>query len=168
MAWRGGCHEPMPVRLPTLVDLAEVLAFLGDTPPRLAAAAAPHPPARLSERPGPKGWSAAEHLAHLRGCDLVWTETIFAMLAETEPALPLFSPRDWAARLKFAQQPYAAVLAAFAARRTELLAVLTPLTLDQWQRGADIQGRRHTVFSQARRLALHEREHCDQVEGLLA
>ena len=158
----------MPILPPTPADLTAVLAHLRETPERLAAAAAPHSPARLSERPGPKGWSAAEHLAHLRGCDLVWTETLYAMLAEPEPALPLFSPRDWAARLKFAQRPFAEVLAAFAARRVELLAVLTPLTLDQWQRGADLQGRRHTVFSQARRLALHEREHCDQVEGLLA
>lgn len=158
----------MPVTTPTLVDLATVLALLKDTPPRLAACAAPHSAERLAQRPGPQGWSAVEHLAHLRGCDAVWTETMYAMLVADEPALPLLDPRQWALKLKYAHQPFADLLAALTARRAELLRVLTPLPLERWSRGADIHGRRHTVYSQARRLALHEREHCEQVEGLLA
>ena len=36
-----------------------------------------------------------------------------------------------------------------------------------WSRGAMIKDRRHTVFSQARRMALHEVTHCEQIEGLV-
>jgi hypothetical protein len=154
----------MPVRIPKPEALPEVLALLAATPVRLAACARGLSAARLAERPNPKSWSAVEHLAHLRGCDAVWTETIYAMLVEVEPALPLLDPRQWARKLKYDQQHYADLLAAFSARRAELLAVLTPLPLAAWTRGADIGGRRHTVYSQARRLARHESEHCPQVE----
>src|SRR5689334_8824389 len=119
----------MPVRLPKPEALLAVLATLAATPARLAACAAPHSAARLAQRPGPKGWSAAEHLAHLRGCDAVWTETIYAMLVEAEPALPLLDPRQWAQKRKYAQRPFAELLAGLQARRAELLAVLTPLAL---------------------------------------
>ncbi len=158
----------MPVTLPTPAEIDTVLALLRETPQRLAASAAPHSAARLARRPGPKGWSAVEHLAHVRGCDAVWTETMYAMLVEDEPALPKFDPRQWAKQLKYAQWPFTDLLAALTARRAELLAVLTPLPLASWARGAVSGGKRHTVYSQARRLALHEREHCEQVAELLA
>ena len=157
----------MPIRDPQPADLPLVLATLQATPARLAACAKPHSAARLAQKPGPQGWSPAEHLAHLRGCDLVWTETIYAMLAEDEPALPLFSPRDWAQRLKFAKRPFADLLAGLTARRVELLAVLTPLPLAAWSRGADINVNRHTIYSQAVRLGQHELVHCEQLESEL-
>lgn len=158
----------MPVPTPTPADLPPVLALLAETPTRLAAWAAPFLPEQLAQPPGPKGWSAVEHLAHLRGCDAVWTETIYAMLVEAEPDLPLLHPRTWAHKLQYHRRPWAEQLAALTARRAELLTLLTPLPLEGWLRGANIGGRRHTVYSQARRLAWHEREHWPQIEALLA
>jgi hypothetical protein len=43
---------------------------------------------------------------------------------------------------------------------------LQPLALKEWARSATIKERQHTVFSQARRLALHEEGHCGQIEEL--
>jgi hypothetical protein len=36
----------------------------------------------------------------------------------------------------------------------------------EWSRGAMIRKRRHTIFSQARRMALHEVTHNEQIEAL--
>jgi hypothetical protein len=47
----------------------------------------------------------------------------------------------------------------FTLRREELLRVLRGLSEERWGKSAVIEGRTHSVFSQARRLALHELEH---------
>ena len=154
----------MPLLIPKPDDLPSLLAQLRETPVRLAACAQKRSAERLAQKPGPKGWSAVEHLAHLRGCDVVWTETIYAMLAEDNPELPLFHPRDWVIKLKYAKQSYADLLAALTARRHELLLLLEPLPVAAWTRGARIDGRQTNVYGQARRLAGHEVEHCAQVE----
>ncbi len=157
----------MPLLIAKADDLPDILERLQTTPQRLKALAKGHSVARLAERPGPKGWSPAEHLAHLRACDLVWTETIYAMLAEDEPQLPLFHPRDWVVKLKLAQYSYADHLAALTARRAELLRVLKPLPVEAWARLAGIGNGRTNVYSQALRLAGHEDVHCQQLTGEL-
>ena len=100
-------------------------------------AAAVRGPARALEA---GEWTAGEILAHLRGCADVWPETIAAMLNAEEPDLPLRAP---------------------------LMDLLSGLPAAAWERGARISGRRHTVLSQARRLALHEQAHCEQLEARL-
>ena len=51
-------------------------------------------------------------------------------------------------------------------QRTNLMRVLRGLGPEAWERGAIIFERRHTVFSQARRMAKHEAEHCEQLDTL--
>ena len=53
------------------------------------------------------------------------------------------------------------------ASRENLLRVLHALPAADLERGAVILGRRHTVFTQARRMAKHEAEHMEQIAGLL-
>jgi hypothetical protein len=38
------------------------------------------------------------------------------------------------------------------------------LDFADWSRDAEIKDRPHTVFNQARRLAMHEAAHCEQIE----
>jgi hypothetical protein len=45
--------------------------------------------------------------------------------------------------------------------------VLQVLPFEAWERSALIFERRHTVFTQIRRLAKHELEHTAQIEDLL-
>ena len=44
---------------------------------------------------------------------------------------------------------------------------LYDLEFADWSRGAMIKDRRHTIFSQAWRMALHEVTHNEQIEALL-
>jgi hypothetical protein len=140
----------------------EVVRALGETVGRIAAAV--RGPARALEA---GEWTAGEILAHLRGCADVWPETIAAMLNAEEPELPLRAPREWARKMGYARLDFEPSFRAFAAQRAALLDLLSGLPAAAWERGALIGGRRHTVLSQARRLALHEQAHCEQLEARL-
>jgi len=148
-------------------EIATYLALLAETPPRLLAITAKAPAASLLRVPASKVWSPVEHVAHLRGCADVWGETMRAMLAEAEPDLVRVDPRQQAKSAGYARLPFAVSLAAFKRQRAELLRMLKPLPFEDWNRGALIGKNRHTVFSQARRLALHEQQHCEQVADYL-
>ncbi|MGQ0603555.1 MAG: DinB family protein [Anaerolineales bacterium] len=154
----------MPKVTPT--EIQKHLALLEETPRRLAACTAKLSDAQLHTAPGPKAWSAAETLAHLRACADVWTHSIYAMLAESAPQLALLDERRWAKATRYAELKFRKSLQAFTLQREELLHVLLSLPLESWTRSATIAGRSHTVFSQARRMALHEAEHCAQIETL--
>ncbi len=158
----------MPPRLapPTPSDIALYLTLLEATPQRLADFAQGRSDADLARPPAPKAWSPAEVLAHLRGCDAVWTHTIIGMLSEKAPALPVFDPRRYARAAGYAQLPFSISLQAFTLARAELLHTLIPLPLVSWQRSAQLGNHVHTVFTQARRLALHEKTHCDELASL--
>lgn len=83
------------------------------------------------------------------------------------PALPDINERKWAKVAGYAALPFSRSLEAFSLQRETLLLVLTSLPPQSWGRPALILGRRHTVFTQARRMAKHEAEHCDQMNALL-
>jgi uncharacterized damage-inducible protein DinB len=152
----------------TPVEIRQALTRLEQTPLRRAAAASGLSEEALKTAPGEKSWSAAEILAHLRACADVWTYSIYAMLAEDTPTLADINERKWAKVTGYAALPFSRSLEAFSLQREALLQALNSLPPDSWGRPALILGRRHTVFTQARRMAKHEAEHCDQVEALLA
>jgi hypothetical protein len=55
---------------------------------------------------------------------------------------------------------------AYCLQRAELLGKLPNLHPEDWSRSAVIRGRTHTVFSQTRRMALHEADHWEQIDRL--
>jgi len=148
-------------------EIKKVLILLDQTPRRLAAAAGGSSDEALHAAPDKKAWSAAEVLAHLRACADVWTHSSFAMLAVETPSLADIDERKWARVTGYAGLPFSRSLQTFTLQREELLRVLTALPPESWERTALIFERRHTVFSQARRMALHEDEHCAGLEVLL-
>lgn len=48
-------------------------------------------------------------------------------------------------------------------KRSKFLSRLVSLHLDEWGRIGVIKGKKHTVYSQARRMALHEFIHLEQI-----
>ena len=155
----------MPRLQATPAENEKHLKQLADTPQRLAACTIHLTEEQLHAKPGPREWSVSEVLAHLRACDEVWTHSIYAMLTEDHPELPLLDERHWAKAVRYAEREFAASLQAFTLRRSELVSVLSARPIEDWSRTASIAGRSHSVFSQARRLALHEGEHCLQLEA---
>jgi hypothetical protein len=72
------------------------LALLQKTPERIEACTVKLSSAQLSHPARPRSWSAADIRAHLRARDEVWTHSLYAMLAEHQPRLPLLDERRWA------------------------------------------------------------------------
>lgn len=118
-------------------------------------------------KPNQKDWSAHEVLMHLRACTDVWSETIHEMLSKDKPVLAEIHPAVQLKNGNYKEQEFVASLRIFIDQREKLLQKLKDLRFEDWSRGGMIGGRGHTVFSQTRRMALHEQEHCRQIEELL-
>lgn len=152
-------------------EIEEMIRLLEETPRRLAAACQGQSLERLHARPNADTWSANEILAHLRACADVWGKSIETMIGQEHPTLRYISPRTYARKTKYPALVFHLSFEAFANQRRELLARLRDLPDESWQRGATFlvngQAKEGTVFSYARRLALHEHGHCEQFEALL-
>lgn len=151
----------------TEAEIEKYLATISETPGRIAQLAAGCDEAQLHFKADPKTWSASDILAHLRACADLWTHSIYAMLAEHEPAIPDIDERKWARVTRYAELPFHESLQAFSLQRGTLVRVLSDLSNESWERPASILGRRHTVFTQTRRLAEHEMVHIKQLKSVL-
>ncbi|MCL4265385.1 MAG: DinB family protein [Anaerolineae bacterium] len=156
----------MPKTTITSANIAEVLALLVETPARIATATAVLTETQLHTPPSAKEWSIAQILAHLRGFDDVWTHTIYAMLTTENPHMPVFHPREWSKVVGYGRLPFTTSLQSFTLKRVELVVVLQKLPEEKWARPAMLGNHTHSVFSQARRLALHEATHWAEIETL--
>lgn len=151
----------------TGAEIEKYLATISETPGRIAQLAARCDEAQLHFKADTKTWSASDILAHLRACADLWIHSIYAMLAEHEPVFPDIDERKWAKVTRYAELPFHESLQAFSLQRETLLRVLHGLSNQSWERPASILGRRHTVFTQTRRLAKHEMEHIGQLKSAL-
>ncbi|MEO8611947.1 MAG: DinB family protein [Chloroflexota bacterium] len=151
----------------TPAEITKYLAMLEAIPLTVASRTAGLSEDQLRWSPGKKDWSIVEVLAHLRACTEIWSFSIYAMLAEDKPVFPLLDERRWAKAARYASFTFQSAFQIFCLQRQELMAVLKPLEIETWARSATIEGRNHTVFSQARRMALHETEHLHQIRDLL-
>jgi DinB superfamily len=155
----------------TSAEIEEVLQLLAETPRRIASASTGLENARLHFKADDKAWSANDILAHLRSCADVWGKSILAMIAQDNPTLRYVSPRTWMPKTDYLTQEFHLSLQAFATQRTDLVQSLKALAIEDWSRTATftgtVKGREQTIFSYARRIAVHENEHCEQIEALL-
>lgn len=151
----------------TPAEINKYLGILSETPQRIGQAAKDMDRGRLQQRVDARSWSANDILAHLRSCADLWTHSIYAMLAENEPQFSDIDERKWAKITRYAELPFEESVQALSLQRKNLLRVLQELPFESWERAAIIFGRKHTVFTQARRMAKHEAEHIEQLESLL-
>lgn len=151
----------------TPTEIQHHLTLLADTSRRIQTCTDGMGTAFLERPLAPGQWSPLEILAHLRACADVWTYSIYSMLAADHPTLPDIHPRRWAKVVPYLSLDFHRSLHTFTLQRVELLATLQSLPEASWARSAHIADRQHTVFSQARRMAKHEVEHCEQIEAVL-
>ena len=148
------------------VELEEVehyLALLAETPHRMAVGmddACMHMP------PGEGEWSLVQVLAHLRAAAEVWGDNIEQMLRLDQPVVTYIHPNKRMKAAGYAALEFHISFEAFCRQRAELLGKLANLPPEDWSRSAVIRGRTHTVFSQTRRMALHEADHWVQIDRL--
>lgn len=151
----------------TTSEIEKYLAILASTPQRIQQATKGLEETRLQFKSDRSSWSLNDILAHLRSCADLWTHSIYAMLAEHEPEFSDINERKWAKVTRYAEVPFSESFQAYSLQRANLLRILQTLPFESWERQAIIFGRKHTVFTQTRRMAKHEQEHTEQIEQLL-
>ena len=151
----------------TQKEIDQILYALANTPLQIVNSTKGVDVSLLRAKSDRNLWSANDILAHLRSCADVWGNSIAAMLAEDTPTLPDLHPRKWIRETNYLELPFHESFQAFVKQREKSLVTLKRLSFDDWSRAAMIGGRKHTVFTQARRMAKHENEHCEQIENLL-
>ncbi|GHO98056.1 hypothetical protein KSF_081040 [Reticulibacter mediterranei] len=154
----------------TSPTIERALTQLAETPTRIAVLTADLSAEVLQIRPTSDEWSANEVLAHLRACADVWGNCIMRIIKEDQPAWRAISPRTWIKRTDYPEQEFRPSLLAFTTQRAALLAVLSPLPIDAWERSARVStvGKvlEPTVLSYVERLVVHERPHIKQIEQI--
>ena len=148
-------------------EIEKYLKLLSETPRRISSASRGIKNAQLHLKADDDSWSANDILAHLRSCADVWGKTIQEMLTKDNPTLPYVHPRQWVKKTDYPILDFHLSLQAFANQRKELLKLLKNLAFADWSRVSVIKGREHTVFTQTRRMATHENEHCEQIKAML-
>ncbi len=153
------------------LTIEQVLTLLRATPLRLAALTADLSPEELQTRPTPNEWSANEVLAHLRACADIWGNCIVAIIAEDMPTLRAVNPLTWIKKTNYLELDFQLSLHAFATQRADLLAVLSSLPIDDWERSATVTGAgkvlKRTVLFYGQWLSGHERPHVKQIEHIV-
>jgi len=152
------------------LTIEQMLAMLADTPSRIAGLTTGLAPAQLRTPPDPDQWSANDVLAHLRSCADVWGNYIAVILAQDAPTYRAVNPTTWIKSTDYPEQEFRPSLQAFAAQRTDLLAVLEQLSPEDWSRTATVTGsgkpRVRTLYTYGQWLANHERSHMKQIERI--
>jgi hypothetical protein len=151
----------------TPAEIEKYLNLLTELPQRISKATHGTDDAHLQFNANEKTWSVNDILAHLRSCADVWGDSVEAMLAEDNPKVPYRHPRQWIKKTNYLKLSFQESFRAFQAQRKKFVKALKGLSFEDWSRAAIIKGREHTVFTQVRRMATHEREHVEQMEALL-
>ena len=150
----------------------EIVSLLAAGPARLAALAAGATAEQLVTPPAPGEWSPRDVLAHLRACGDMWGQSIGRILREDHPTFKAVNPTTWLKQTDYPALAFHPSLAAFAAQRAALVAVLRPRPPEGWQRAATVtvagKPLERTVFTYAQWLAHHERPHIKQIARAVA
>jgi hypothetical protein len=165
------------------------LARLQRTPQELADAVHDRDEAELGRRPDARNWAATEIICHLRDVEELFQIRFHTIVALDEPRILVLGatpddlapwkiggairhpldPDRWAEDRQYLRQDPWAALAAFRARRSEVLTLLGSLSPAEWQRaGIHLSRGRRTLAEWVATLAAHDDNHLDQLRRTLA
>jgi len=115
-------------------------------------------------RPKAEVWSLTETVAHLAAADPQFLARLTRILREENPWLPYFGPD--VARSE-GVEPWLDLLARFRAARDQLLAFLSELTPDDWERPAVHETMGPTTLAlQVQNIINHDADHLGQMRDL--
>ena len=121
--------------------------------------------ADVRRAPAPNEWSAFEVLIHMRTAEAIMMPRLLQILVRPGVRVPDMDGHRWAALLARARLPVGQQVAAFAARRRELVGLLETLGPLEWATAGEheLLGEL-TVRGIAEHAAVHEQEHLAQIE----
>ncbi|MBA3416913.1 MAG: DinB family protein [Chloroflexia bacterium] len=114
------------------------------------------------------GWSVGENLCHLRDWERVFVDRTRAIVDQVRPKLPAYDDALWEIERGYREQDPAAALRQFIDLRQEMVATLSELDGDGWQReGIHALHGLISIRWIAGYLATHDREHLSQIGDAL-
>jgi hypothetical protein len=150
-------------------NIALVMEILERTPKELERLGATVAQERFDVPLGDGERSLTQDVAHLLNSEARTSEAIYLALLADEPQVADVHPeREFGKLVRLDLLPFPELLAYFKLRRTVLLRVLSGLTVEQWaltMRESN-KKRQESVYWKARSLALHEREHVEDLRKL--
>lgn len=150
-------------------DIVVLVQHMAAVPERLVRALADKTPRQLGGRPGPDEWSVIEVFAHMRAVDDIMTSRIYTLMTRSNALLVDLDERHWAEVAHYVNRDIHQSLTLFTLRRIELVTALRHLFVEDWQRkGLHETKGMQTLFNIVQNLAIHEEEHCSQIEKLLS
>lgn len=115
------------------MDIPDIVDTLSATPVWLAAGLRNLPEDLARQAPVSPEWSPIQILAHLRASDAIMAPRVVQVLTRPQAPLAGFDERAWARVVERAGLPLDTQLAAFQARRAELVGVLRALSAQEWE-----------------------------------
>ena len=168
MASPGGGGDKVPVGPPARSP-EEVLAALAAMPEDLGRTLSNHSREDLVQPSRDGGWGVIEVLCHLRDWDEIFAERFRATVEQERPFLPTFDDELWPIERDYRGQDPGKTFERFRHLRTDLVAFLTDLPLEAWQRPAEHGAYGEvTLHWMADHVCDHDREHLEQVRDALA
>jgi hypothetical protein len=117
-----------------------------------------------NKRGGDEGWSVVEVLCHLRDAEEISIQRMEAMRDQDNPSITSYDQEALAREHNYQKTELLPALAGFTAYRERLLAVLSSLTPEQWERtGRHTEIGQITIFAYAIHKASHDAIHCAQI-----
>lgn len=151
------------------LTIDEIMAILPATVPQVASLTSGLSDMQLAARPEPAEWSATELLAHMRAAQDVLGANITRIVREDRPAWRRLSPRERQRKGGYNEWAFGPAFEAFSKDRAELLTVLEPMSVEDWDRVAVVTVAPNRSLEQTASffgdwLAGHERDHLEQLE----
>jgi hypothetical protein len=148
----------------------ETLAFLAQTPQRVAALVAQIPDAAIRQRTAPDAFSALEQVCHLRDIEQDgYAVRVRHVLDEVNPLLTDIDGAKLAAERNYQAQDLAGALAAFERSRGESLLLLHAASALELERTGHFEGSPPiTLAGLAGMMREHDSEHLQQLKELCA
>lgn len=154
---------------PDMPCTAELLASLAAMPQQVMQRLAALPVAQRQQRPADIGFSALEHLCHLRDLDNdAFAPRVNAILSQPQPTLHGVNGSEWALQRGYQQQDFDTAASGFALARAALVATLQACSAADFARIGIWEGKKRLTLAELTAdMAAHDATHLQELDELL-
>jgi|SaaInlStandDraft_1057018.scaffolds.fasta_scaffold125248_1 hypothetical protein len=115
-------------------------------------------------KPSPKEWCYKEVVVHMLSCSSLWSNSIHLMLSLNNPVITFVHPNKYYPKTGWLSLKITDLIKLYTLNRKEFIYSIEGLSLKKIERTGIIKERTHSVYSQVRRMALHELNHKNQLQ----
>ena len=122
-----------------------------------------------SAKGGDENWSVVEVICHLRDAEEFTLRRVEAMRDQENPQIVGYDQAALAVERKYNEADLQSALQGFLNLREKLIAALSALSPEAWERGGEHNENGHiTIFSYILHIVVHDSVHCAQIARQLA